>query len=401
MRGGGRDFVGIPTSAEFQRLTTINRLIFTHRRNNILLLAVDAALAEFEAHGQIPYTGVGLEPAVVTENHNYITTVLLLKVAIRAQMWIESKLGGDSTRRPVVMCLYQQCISNLAADPLYAFGRPAAAMDITSAGLKRVLANTRLANMKTQLRRIGVVGPGKALDSGYWLETNFHGLNPGHNMGQGERLAFEGSGAQFAMHHVRGGGGAGGGGAGGGGAGGGGAGGGGAGGGGRAEIAYIEAQDREPYQIHLIDGTVHRKLSGDAIPMRVESINGKILVMDLAGRFYSTFGDQAPGGRSWHHSSMLAGQPVGFAGGIVVQDGVITEIDNMSGHYKPSPKYMVDALARLAAASVNLDEVHITLAFPVPGVDEGMRVQVFNSGSKYLRLRGMLRPDVDTAPEHE
>ncbi|MEE2789927.1 MAG: hypothetical protein VX589_21475 [Myxococcota bacterium] len=379
MQGNAQQFVGIPTSAEFIQLTTIEGVFRRHRRKNIRLLACDRALAEFEAHGAIPYAGPGVEPAEVTEGYHYITKILLLKVAIRAQIWIESKAGLKSTRRPTVVCLLQQCIVHLARAPLYAFGQPASTGDVTAARLKGFLARARIARMKTQLAAVGVGGPGKALDSDYWLETNFHGLNPDHHMGQGERLAFRAGQSNFVMHQVRG------------------PGGGHAG----SEIAYIDAAGRDRYKLHFINGGVHRQIDHAHPPELVENINGKILIMDLAGHFYSTFGDAAPGGKAWHHSSMLAGQPVGFAGGIVVQDGVITELDNMSGHYKPSPKYMVAALTQLSTLGVDLDDVRITLAFPVPNDPDMMRIQMFNSGSKYLRLKGFLRPDVDTAPEHD
>ena len=108
MHGSPQDFIGIPTSAEFLRMTTIEGHFRNHRRNNIRLLAIDRALAEFEAHCEVPYGGHGVEPAAVTEAHIYITKVLLLKVGIRAQTWVESKYGSKSKRRPTVVCLFQQ-----------------------------------------------------------------------------------------------------------------------------------------------------------------------------------------------------------------------------------------------------------------------------------------------------
>ena len=36
----------------------------------------------------------------------------------------------------------------------------------------------------------------------------------------------------------------------------------------------------------------------------------------------------------FHHSSILAGQPVDFAGELVVRKGMIKKIINKSGHYK-------------------------------------------------------------------
>jgi len=40
----------------------------------------------------------------------------------------------------------------------------------------------------------------------------------------------------------------------------------------------------------------------------------------------------------FHHSSFLSGKPVGAAGEIIIEKGIIKEVTNASGHYQPSLK---------------------------------------------------------------
>jgi hypothetical protein len=58
-----------------------------------------------------------------------------------------------------------------------------------------------------------------------------------------------------------------------------------------------------------------------------------IFVMDAQGRIYAY---PEPKSGEIHHSSLAAGQPVALAGQLVIKNGYITHIDNMSGHYQPT-----------------------------------------------------------------
>lgn len=69
-----------------------------------------------------------------------------------------------------------------------------------------------------------------------------------------------------------------------------------------------------------------------------------IFVMDANGNIYAStahiFGE-------FHHSSLLAGQPVAGAGELVVEKGVVLEITRASGRYRPSEALANQVLTQL------------------------------------------------------
>ena len=99
-RGGGRQFVGIPNSAEWASISRRSTLGISHRRNNVLLLAIGGAVAAFDAFEAIPFNQGAESPAAI-KNHNQITALYLLDIMSAALRWIESKQGSSSSRRPV------------------------------------------------------------------------------------------------------------------------------------------------------------------------------------------------------------------------------------------------------------------------------------------------------------
>jgi hypothetical protein len=60
-----------------------------------------------------------------------------------------------------------------------------------------------------------------------------------------------------------------------------------------------------------------------------------------------------------HHSGLLSGQPVLFAGEIGVKNGELIKITTRSGHYRPREKELVDFLSVLSAQGVSLKNVAI------------------------------------------
>jgi hypothetical protein len=74
-----------------------------------------------------------------------------------------------------------------------------------------------------------------------------------------------------------------------------------------------------------------------------------------------------------HHSSVVAGEPVRFAGSIIAENGQITEIIAHSGHYKPSLEQTLNALYWLQTQGLNLHSAylsgpHIEEAFGVKSI---------------------------------
>ncbi|HVJ65442.1 MAG TPA: hypothetical protein VM901_09315 [Bdellovibrionota bacterium] len=61
------------------------------------------------------------------------------------------------------------------------------------------------------------------------------------------------------------------------------------------------------------------------------------------------------------HSSMVAGEEVWMAGHLVIDNGVITEVTNASGHYFPSVEHTVVFLRWLAANGADVRSMYISL----------------------------------------
>jgi hypothetical protein len=65
------------------------------------------------------------------------------------------------------------------------------------------------------------------------------------------------------------------------------------------------------------------------------------------------------GGRGFFHSCYFCGEPVLFAGGIVIDDGKVKMVDCGSGHYIPQNKHLVSCLEALRMYGVNLLRVKV------------------------------------------
>lgn len=66
-----------------------------------------------------------------------------------------------------------------------------------------------------------------------------------------------------------------------------------------------------------------------------------------------------------HHSSFLAGGAVAAAGEVGIEEGKLVNISNLSGHYKPGPAYLWQAVKQLELLGCPLEGVQVRVA----GVD--------------------------------
>ncbi|WP_051366796.1 WXG100 family type VII secretion target [Hamadaea tsunoensis] len=71
-----------------------------------------------------------------------------------------------------------------------------------------------------------------------------------------------------------------------------------------------------------------------------------VYVMDENGNLYASNYHQVG---AFHHSSFTGGQPVASAGEITVKEGVVTQMNNGSGHYKPTPSHYYQGRDELLA----------------------------------------------------
>ena len=87
-----------------------------------------------------------------------------------------------------------------------------------------------------------------------------------------------------------------------------------------------------------------------------KSVTGKfIYVMNSAGEFFAAKHVQFV----LHHSSFLAGGAVATAGEIGISGGKLDYISNQSGHYRPGPAYLWQAVKQLELLGCPLDSVQV------------------------------------------
>lgn len=100
---------------------------------------------------------------------------------------------------------------------------------------------------------------------------------------------------------------------------------------------------------HSLDADEVKALRPD-----VEAKGGRyIFVMDAQGTIYA--GENIH--KVQHHSSFMGGGAVAAAGELQVSGGRLTTISNMSGHYRPGPGFLWQAIAQMAGQGVDMSAV--------------------------------------------
>ncbi|GGM31750.1 hypothetical protein GCM10009425_47940 [Pseudomonas asuensis] len=114
-------------------------------------------------------------------------------------------------------------------------------------------------------------------------------------------------------------------------------------------VKYLNERERAAFKITIKNGKVY-DAAGKLFDTRnastaFEHNKGRaIFVMDATGAMYIS-NEQTPG--KFHHSSFFGGGPVAAAGDIRIENGVITAISRKSGHYRPTPAQLNQAVNHL------------------------------------------------------
>ena len=124
------------------------------------------------------------------------------------------------------------------------------------------------------------------------------------------------------------------------------------------QVTYLSDAERAKFKLTVKDGKLYDaqgQLFDTSDASTHWSGEGKaIFVMDENGAIYaSKFQEPA----EFHHSSLLAGKPVAAAGEITVENGVLKEVTNESGHYRPPAALVNQFLQQLELEGVNLKNV--------------------------------------------
>lgn len=110
-----------------------------------------------------------------------------------------------------------------------------------------------------------------------------------------------------------------------------------------------------------------------------------IFVLSPDGKIYQDYAEEG----SLHHSSLLSGGAVLAAGNMKFVDGQVTEISNMSGHYKPGEVTLIHTLKALEQQGVNTYNIVINTR-GTHGPNPKMTSQDFLAGTKEIKTASNL-----------
>lgn len=89
-----------------------------------------------------------------------------------------------------------------------------------------------------------------------------------------------------------------------------------------------------------------------------------------------------------HHSSFPSGKPVIFAGHLTIEKGKLTEVDNLSGHYKPTETHLLKFLSILKKKyDIPLEGVEVAVC-----VGEGLLRTMKKDAEACVRTGSILQP---------
>lgn len=160
-------------------------------------------------------------------------------------------------------------------------------------------------------------------------------------------------------------------------------------------VEYWDSEKRSPWELKFEAGRVtlpenlpksQTSSGGLVLSSPVEGVPSTQMLMYAmteSGRFY-VYPTKA---MKHQHSTFLAGEPVAAAGMIIIRDGKVAYIDNVSGHYLPNPLHLAQAIHALQLKGV-----------PVEGLKVGIRrdARTFDQ----LTLGSRLHVVPNSAPAH-
>lgn len=376
------EFQGIPTREEWVGYTT--GTLVHHRGPE--LMAIDLALHHYHQTMASPSFGYGGLKAAVTKIK--IVTLQLCSLINACEAWLTAKKQsweiGFSSRAPLVRRLAAQALDKVNVlrpeDKGFNAETPATYLNIVAADIR----------WRMILPLIHDWQAGKQLANLNIMESNPSGVNPEHYIGEGivkefnkqEEFAFLFDFIRKAQHNVE-------------------------------RIMYLHEDHRWPHQILICDGLAYRvDRKGDRTEIRATG-GGNLLISQTTRRIYFINKDVMatdledydvkrlqpktgprriyfekphtpriiarpdPDGFStkhteFRHSTFLAGEPCLFAGAMTIDEaepGRIVQMDNLSGHYQPTPKQLIDAIELMnETGTLDLTKIKISVGMHCPGL---------------------------------
>jgi len=97
---------------------------------------------------------------------------------------------------------------------------------------------------------------------------------------------------------------------------------------------YFDDERLLDYELDVRENLIVNKKTG--LPFDSKDGSNSMFVMHPDGRIFATKGGAVMG--NLHHSSLGRGSPVAAAGELTVVEGILLEVNNASGHYRPTQK---------------------------------------------------------------
>lgn len=126
----------------------------------------------------------------------------------------------------------------------------------------------------------------------------------------------------------------------------------------KLDVTYLSPAERQKFLVTVKDGKVYDSSGKLLDTTHVRGSHGTtgraIYVMDKEGNIYI---HTEPSFSTIHHSSLTAGGEVSAAGEIRIENGKLTYIDRNSGHYRPPPEFLEQAMQRLEDMGIDTSTV--------------------------------------------
>ncbi|HEX6076685.1 MAG TPA: ADP-ribosyltransferase [Micromonosporaceae bacterium] len=150
-------------------------------------------------------------------------------------------------------------------------------------------------------------------------------------------------------------------------------------------VTHLTDAERQAHQVHVRDDGLIYDSDGRPFDTRdaATDLSGPgyaIFVMDEHGGFYAL---KHPVVGRLHHTSLVAGGPVAAAGEVVVHNGRLVEINNRSGHYRPTPEYGYQAIRGLTQLGADLGEARLRFYSLGEQVTDAERAAAFRTVQRW------------------
>lgn len=154
-------------------------------------------------------------------------------------------------------------------------------------------------------------------------------------------------------------------------------------------IVYLTSdEERAKHKIEFRNGSIYHEGKPLHTLSKEKKHNLYVYVLGLDGEFYACKHKIF----HFHHSSLFGGETVLGAGEIIVNNGKIELISNISGHYIPHPKHIFRTLEVLYAKYGPLTDIKLELMYG------DIHTKVIYNAQEYLDTRGQCAA-IDTEKE--